>query len=108
VRPLALLAIILIAIGALFLIARSDDESAEDRGLAIVEANCAECHAVALNDESPLSGAPPFRELHEDYPVEDLAEALAEGIMTGHTGMPQFALETDEIEDVISYLQTLE
>lgn len=77
-------------------------------GQTFVESNCSACHAVGLNDESPLSGAPPFRELHEYYPVEDLAESLAEGIVTGHTGMPQFALSPEVIGDVISYLKTLE
>lgn len=85
--------------------------AAEDgiaRGREFIEANCSACHATGPNDESPLEGAPPFRELHQDYPVEDLAEALAEGIVTGHTGMPQFALTPQTIEDVISYLKSLE
>ena len=34
--------------------------------------------------------APPFRLLPQRYPVEHLAEALAEGIVTGHPAMPQF------------------
>jgi mono/diheme cytochrome c family protein len=42
------------------------------------------------------------------YPVEDLQESLAEGIMTGHPTMPEFRLEPDQINDVISYLKTLE
>lgn len=78
------------------------------RGRAFVATNCSACHAIDRNDESPLEGAPPFRDLHELYPVEDLAEALAEGIVTGHAGMPQFALAPTQIEDVISYLQSLE
>jgi len=35
-------------------------------------------------EESPLQIAPPFRTLHLRYPVEDLAESLAERIMTAH------------------------
>ena len=38
--------------------------------------------------------APPFRALHERYPVENLSEALAEGIRTGHPEMPQFEAST--------------
>lgn len=78
------------------------------RGRAFVATNCSACHAIDRDDESPLEGAPPFRDLHELYPVENLAEALAEGIVTGHSGMPQFALAPAQIEDVISYLQSLE
>jgi hypothetical protein len=52
--------------------------------------------------------APPFRSLHERYPVENLQESLAEGIITGHPSMPEFRLDPDQITDVIAYLKTLE
>jgi len=78
------------------------------RGLTFVSANCTECHAVDKVSPSPLSIAPPFRKLHEKYPVENLAEAFAEGISTGHPTMPQFRLDTGQIGDVIAYLKTLE
>ena len=59
--------------------------------------------------ESPLAKAPPFRTLHERYPVENLSEALAEGIRTGHPAMPQFdALDAEQIDDLIAYLKSLE
>jgi mono/diheme cytochrome c family protein len=46
--------------------------------------------------------------LHQRYPVETLEEALAEGITTGHPSMPEFRLEPDQINAVISYLKSLE
>ena len=55
-----------------------------------------------------MAAAPPFRTLHHRYPVEDLAEALAEGIMTAHPAMPQFKLGVTEIDDLIAYLKSLE
>ena len=78
------------------------------RGLTFVSANCAECHAVDKVSPSRLGVAPPFRALHTKYPVENLAESLAEGIMTGHPTMPQFQLDPGQIGDVIAYLKTLE
>ena len=54
---------------------------------------------------SPLPKAPPFRTLHERYPVEDLEESLAEGIRTGHPAMPEFALDEKQIRDLITYLK---
>ena len=30
-----------------------------------------------------------LRDVHKRYPVENLAEALAEGIITGHPGKPE-------------------
>jgi cytochrome c len=83
-------------------------EPGSQRGLTFVSANCAQCHAVDKVSPSPLGIAPPFRTLHTKYPVENLAESLAEGIMTGHPTMPQFQLDTGQISDVIAYLKTLE
>jgi cytochrome c len=79
-----------------------------ERGRRFAQTNCASCHAIDRVGESPLSKAPPFRTLHLRYPVEDLAESLAEGIRTAHPAMPQFQLETAQIEDVIAYLKSLE
>ncbi|MFZ2081725.1 MAG: cytochrome c, partial [Xanthobacteraceae bacterium] len=52
---------------------------AAQRGLVLVRTNCSRCHAVGKIGDSPLPIAPPFRTLHERYPVEDLQEPLAEG-----------------------------
>jgi mono/diheme cytochrome c family protein len=82
--------------------------AAADRGLTFVKANCAICHAIGRHDESPLAIAPPLRTLHELYPVEELEESLAEGIVTGHPSMPQFQLDLAQINDLIAYLKTLE
>jgi cytochrome c len=81
---------------------------AEQRGKTFAVTHCARCHSVDNVTRSPLKIAPPFRTLHLRYPVEDLAEALAEGIETGHPNMPVFQLEPDQINDLLSYLKTLE
>lgn len=83
-------------------------EPNEQRGFTFVQTNCAMCHAVGQYGDSTLPIAPPFRTLHELYPIDSLQEALAEGIVTGHPSMPQFELEPDQIEDVLAYLKTLE
>ena len=77
-------------------------------GQRLVQANCASCHAVGRVGDSPLRIAPPFRELHKRYPVENLAESLAEGILTGHPTMPEFRFDPDQVAHVIAYLKTLE
>lgn len=77
------------------------------RGRTFVQVHCASCHAIGRVGESPLPIAPPFRVLHTRYPVETLAEALAEGITTGHPTMPEFQLDPAQINDVIAYLKTL-
>src|SRR3954466_9019813 len=80
----------------------------EQRGKTFALANCARCHAVDRVTSSPLKIAPPFRTLHTRYLVETLAEALAEGIQTGHPTMPEFRLDPDQIHDLLSYMKTLE
>ena len=82
--------------------------TAEQRGKAYARANCARCHAIDRRSESPLKIAPPFRTLHQRYPIDALEEALAEGIYTGHADMPAFELDPDQIHDLLSYLKTLE
>jgi cytochrome c len=81
---------------------------AAQRGLVLVEANCARCHAIRRIGGSPLKIAPPFRTLHQRYPVEDLQESLAEGIVTGHPTMPEFRFDPDQVGDVIAYLKSFE
>jgi cytochrome c len=81
---------------------------AEQRGKTFALRNCARCHSIDRVTASPLSVAPPFRTLHNRYPVETLSEALAEGIETGHPTMPAFQLDPDQIHDLLSFLKTLE
>lgn len=80
----------------------------EQRGQTFVRANCSTCHATDKVSESPLKLAPPFRDLHRQYPVENLQEALVEGIRTGHVNMPEFRLDAGQASDVIAFLKTLE
>ncbi|MEX3006942.1 cytochrome c [Hoeflea sp. TYP-13] len=78
------------------------------RGRVLADTYCSMCHSIDKVGPSPLSIAPPFRELHESYPVEALEEALVEGIVTGHPSMPQFSFDPDQASNLIAYLKTLE
>ena len=79
-----------------------------EQGKRLARLYCAKCHSIDKVSPSPLSIAPPFRVLHERYPIDALQEALAEGIITGHPSMPEFRFEGDQIGDLLSYLKTLE
>jgi mono/diheme cytochrome c family protein len=81
---------------------------AAQRGLVILRTNCSRCHAIGKVGDSPLPIAPPFRTLHERYPVQDLEEPLAEGIITGHPTMPEFRFDPGQVGDIIAYLKSLE
>ena len=76
----------------------------EQPGKTFALNNCAKYHSIDRVSPSPLKIAPPFRTLHERYPIETLAEALAEVISTGHPSMPAFQLEPDQVGDLLAYL----
>ena len=80
----------------------------EQRGQFFARTNCASCHSIDKVTPSPLRIAPPFRTLHKRYPIEQLEEAFGEGISTGHPTMPEFRLEPDQINDLLSYMKTLQ
>ena len=85
--------------------ANAQDTSA---GQAIARDNCARCHAITKTDVSKHKEALPFRDIVSRYPPASLAEALAEGISTGHPDMPEFVFSADQGSDLITYLETLQ
>jgi mono/diheme cytochrome c family protein len=82
--------------------------SPAQRGKVFASTHCGRCHAIGRSGRSPFEAAPLFRTLHLRYPIESLGEALAEGIATGHPAMPEFELSPDQINDLLSYLKSLE
>ena len=79
-----------------------------DKGEVLVKENCSRCHAIGKEGDSPHKEAPPFRTLSKRYPIEDLAESLAEGIVSGHPDMPIFVFSPHDVEAIIEYLQSLQ
>jgi cytochrome c len=80
----------------------------ERQGEALLAKNCSRCHAIARTGASPHPEAPPFRTLSRKYPIEGLAEALAEGIFVGHPDMPEFIFEADEVGAILAYLKSIQ
>ena len=88
--------------------ARAGLEGAElAKGREIISEKCSRCHAVGPEGASPHAKAPPFREVVKRYPVENLAESLAEGIVSGHPDMPVLVFEPAEIDAILAYLSSL-
>ena len=77
-------------------------------GRTLAKARCSACHAVGAQGASPLAKAPHFRELGRHYPLDNLAEALAEGIVAGHPDMPSDPWEPEEIDRLIAYLKSIQ
>jgi len=102
------------AIGALLLLLPSgvtlaqDGAELEHRGELLLNRNCSRCHAVTRTGDSPHPSAPPFRTLGQRYPIDSLAEALAEGLYTGHPDMPEFVFDIPDVSAILAYLQSIQ
>jgi mono/diheme cytochrome c family protein len=79
-----------------------------DRGELLLRKNCSRCHAIGTEGNSPHPEAPPFRTLSSRYPIEDLSELLAEGIVSGHPDMPIFVFSAADVEAIIEYLNSIQ
>ena len=79
-----------------------------EAGASLAAKLCARCHAIGATGTSPHEAAPQSQTFAQKWPLENLEEALAEGIVVGHPAMPVFELSTDEIDNLIGYLGTLQ
>jgi mono/diheme cytochrome c family protein len=102
-----------LALATMFLVwiwplAAQDADLVTRHGRTLLAKNCARCHAVDRARASPHRQAPPFRLLGRRYPIESLAEALAEGLITGHPDMPEFVFQVRDVEAIMAYLQSIQ
>jgi mono/diheme cytochrome c family protein len=104
-RRLALLIALAVALPAA---AAQPPDAGEARGRLLVQKNCGMCHAVGRQGPSPNHAAPAFRDLNQRYKIDDLAEALAEGLITGHPAMPEFRFSPAEVNDIIRYMKSIQ
>jgi cytochrome c len=91
--------------------ADAQDSGDPVKGHAFARQYCSRCHAVEKEQaKSPVGEAPPFSTFAQYWPLEDLEESLAEGIMVGHEKypMPVFQLGPEEIANLIAYLRTIQ
>jgi cytochrome c len=78
-----------------------------DAGHAVAERFCSRCHAIERTGGSPHKDAPPLRSIVAKGNVENLEEALGEGIVVGHPDMPQFQFGPRDAGALIAYLKSL-
>src|SRR5262245_4005491 len=79
-----------------------------DRGRALVERMCAECHAVGAAGDSRHAGAPPFRRLARVVDFETFIDRLREGLMVAHPDMPEFRFSRQDARAVAAYLMSIQ
>jgi hypothetical protein len=46
--------------------------------------------------------------LGQRYSIDALAEALAEGLSTGHPDMPEFVFDISDVGAILAYLQSIQ
>ena len=75
-------------------------------GRKLAKERCSSCHAINAKGASANKAAPPFRTFASKWPLQDLEEPLAEGIVTGHEEMPEFVFTPDEITSFLEFLRS--
>ncbi|PKR48863.1 c-type cytochrome [Thalassospira povalilytica] len=82
------------------------------RGQSIAEQTCLRCHTKFDGDPTPdpaVTDAPSLASFGLRWPLENLEEALAEGITVSHDNMtmPEFTLTPESIADLLVYMESL-
>ena len=85
--------------------AQMSDEAKTGREIA--DRFCSRCHSIGPEGNSPHESAPPFRFIVAKGKVENLEEALGEGIVVGHPDMPQFQFSPQNVGALVAYLKSL-
>ncbi|HAI32103.1 MULTISPECIES: c-type cytochrome [unclassified Thalassospira] len=83
-----------------------------ERGQSIAEQTCLRCHTKFEGDPLPdpnVTNAPALASFGQRWPLENLEEALAEGITVSHESvtMPEFSFTPETIADLLSYMDKL-
>lgn len=77
------------------------------RGEAIAVQRCGFCHAVDAKSPSPHKITPPFRDLHQRFPIDMLREAVRTGIVSGHDEMPMSQYSIEDAKALVGYIDSL-
>jgi mono/diheme cytochrome c family protein len=99
---------VLVAQAALPQPAAAQEQEASQRAEALLSAQCSRCHAIGRSGASPRPDAPLFRTLSRKYPIESLAEALAQGLSVGHEDMPEFVFAPGDVGAILDYLRSIQ
>ena len=77
-------------------------------GREIAQRNCSRCHAIGPNGDSRVKNAPPFRDLSDIADMDDLVNALHDGLLADHPVMPKMQLTQKEITALAAYLRDIQ
>ncbi len=77
------------------------------QGQDIAARLCSSCHAVDRAERSPIPIAPAFRRMEPRVDLDQMAERLQDGILSGHPDMPGFVLKENESRALVAYMRSL-
>src|SRR5215467_8378944 len=106
----------IVRLAILLLLLATSSSSAEDmssrpleqRGRALAERMCAQCHAIGKSGQSPHAGAPAIRALDRRVDLDSFMERLREGLMVGHPDMPTFRFTREDARAFLLYLRSIQ
>lgn len=76
-------------------------------GKMLAEKNCAWCHAIEMQGNSPNPDARPFRDLERRHPLLTLREPLERSIAAPHEAMPHFEMTETQIQSLVAFINSL-
>jgi cytochrome c len=86
----------------------SSSSPLEERGRALAESMCSQCHAIGRSGESPHAGATAFRALDRRVDLDSFMERLREGLTVGHPDMPTFRFTREDARAFLLYLRSIQ
>ncbi len=98
----------LMAVGLLTATSAALAQEPAVRGRALLEENCATCHAIGKAGDSPRPTAPAFRRLSNSFDLDQFQRHLMGGLLTGHPDMPAFKFNEDDARAVVAYLRSIQ
>jgi cytochrome c len=82
-------------------------DTAAERGYRVAARDCAGCHALEKQGESPRLGAPPFRDIRRRYNEISLQREFEAIREVGHYEMPPTPISLSDGRDITAYIESL-
>ena len=76
-----------------------------ERGAALAQGWCSQCHAIAPGHPSPDAKAPTFPAIAAELTATDYA--LHVFLRTPHATMPNFRITAVDIDDLVAYITSM-